>query len=148
MGAHLDRPLLKSRRDWLSAVIGVLTTILGGSAFAGIIAYLIPSRRKGSAVGPIDVAAVDEFEPWESKKIDARSEPIIVVRTDEDYVAVTATCTHLGCLVQFDPGKRQFVCPCHGGAFDLSGQRVAGPPPEPLRLLPVTVSNGRVFVTA
>lgn len=45
----------------------------------------------------------------------------------EQIVVLKASCTHLGCMTQWDAGLRQFVCPCHGSAFDKEGQRLRGP---------------------
>jgi len=33
----------------------------------------------------------------------------------------------LGCTTQWDPSLRQFICPCHGSAFSLDGERLRGP---------------------
>jgi len=38
--------------------------------------------------------------------------------------AFTSLCPHLGCALQISPARDQFICPCHKGAFDLSGQPV------------------------
>ncbi|MBV9292284.1 MAG: Rieske (2Fe-2S) protein, partial [Frankiales bacterium] len=63
------------------------------------------------------------------------------------FVAFSAVCTHAGCGVQFDAGSMQFVCPCHGGAYDAkSGRVLAGPPPSPLPRIPVRVVNGELRV--
>ena len=43
-----------------------------------------------------------------------------------------ATCTHLDCIVEFQRDKQRIFCNCHGGEYNLHGQRVAGPPPRPL----------------
>ena len=60
--------------------------------------------------------------------------------------AFSAICTHLGCLVSFNRMKGEFICPCHGGRYDMAGNVVAGPPPAPLKRLPVRVEGGRVMV--
>ncbi len=60
--------------------------------------------------------------------------------------ALDSTCTHLGCRTRYDAERRQFVCPCHGGAYDVDGEVVAGPPPAPLRRLNARVEGGRVVV--
>ena len=48
------------------------------------------------------------------------------------WVALTNRCAHLGCPVRWVPAAERFICPCHGGVYDLQGVRVAGPPPRPL----------------
>jgi nitrite reductase/ring-hydroxylating ferredoxin subunit len=37
-------------------------------------------------------------------------------------IAVSAACTHLGCIVQWESHDRKFHCPCHGGLFTTYGQ--------------------------
>jgi cytochrome b6-f complex iron-sulfur subunit len=60
-------------------------------------------------------------------------EPVILIRVaDDDFRAYAATCTHLDCIVEYQPDHRRIWCNCHNGAYDLSGRNVAGPPPRPL----------------
>jgi cytochrome b6-f complex iron-sulfur subunit len=73
--------------------------------------------------------------------------------------ALSAVCTHLGCITRFRSDERVIACPCHGSRFDLEGNVVHGPAPRPLPWLDVTqdaagnlvvdtgivVSNGKVF---
>lgn len=44
------------------------------------------------------------------------------------------SCAHLGCpvrwLVSADTGEGEFLCPCHGGIYDINGGYVGGPPPR------------------
>ena len=48
------------------------------------------------------------------------------------WVAISTRCAHLGCPVRWVPAAERFICPCHGGVYDLQGVRVGGPPPRPL----------------
>jgi Rieske Fe-S protein len=48
------------------------------------------------------------------------------------WIALSSRCAHLGCPVRWIPAAERFVCPCHGGVYDLQGVRVGGPPPRPL----------------
>ncbi|MGH2865724.1 MAG: ubiquinol-cytochrome c reductase iron-sulfur subunit [Solirubrobacteraceae bacterium] len=48
------------------------------------------------------------------------------------YVAVSDRCAHLGCPVRWVSAAERFICPCHGGVYDLLGKPVAGPPVRPL----------------
>ncbi len=62
------------------------------------------------------------------------SEPVIVIRLGaSDFRAFSATCTHLGCIVEFERSHDRIWCNCHNGVYDLQGQVVSGPPPRPLR---------------
>ena len=73
--------------------------------------------------------------------------------------ALSAVCTHLGCITRFRSDDRMIACPCHGSRFDLEGNVVHGPAPRPLPWLDVTrdaagnlvvdtgivISSGKVF---
>lgn len=61
------------------------------------------------------------------------------------FLAFSAVCTHAGCTVEYDAPTVAFVCPCHGGVFDArTGQVLQGPPPAPLRAIPIHLVNGEV----
>jgi menaquinol-cytochrome c reductase iron-sulfur subunit len=51
---------------------------------------------------------------------------------DTSYIAISDRCAHLGCPVRWVDASERFICPCHGGVYDLLGRRVSGPPPRPL----------------
>jgi glycine/D-amino acid oxidase-like deaminating enzyme/nitrite reductase/ring-hydroxylating ferredoxin subunit len=46
--------------------------------------------------------------------------------------AVSATCTHLGCMVAFNDAERAWECPCHGSRFGIDGTVLQGPANHPL----------------
>jgi len=51
---------------------------------------------------------------------------------DSPYIAISSRCAHLGCPVRWVDAAERFICPCHGGVYDLLGRRVGGPPVRPL----------------
>jgi len=42
-------------------------------------------------------------------------------------IAMSAACTHMGCLVNWESSHRLFRCPCHGGVFSALGKMVTTP---------------------
>jgi Rieske Fe-S protein len=44
---------------------------------------------------------------------------------DKPVVAFTATCPHLGCMIQHDAKENRFVCPCHRATFGLDGEKIS-----------------------
>lgn len=59
--------------------------------------------------------------------------------------AISATCTHLGCLVQ--RASEGFACPCHASRFDASGAVVQGPAQRPLARFALALDGeGRVVL--
>lgn len=65
---------------------------------------------------------------------------------DGSLLALSRTCTHLGCSVPWDEEKQTFVCPCHGSSFSLTGDVLTSPAPRPLDIYPVRIENGIVKV--
>lgn len=61
-------------------------------------------------------------------------------------VAISADCTHLGCIVTWDEGRKTFDCPCHKGRFDADGKVIGGPPPAPLKRHQTRLDDGKLFV--
>ncbi len=62
----------------------------------------------------------------------------------EPLTALSMLCTHMECNVR--PGGNQFVCPCHGSAFDRSGAVVRGPAERALREYRVERADGSITV--
>jgi Rieske Fe-S protein len=70
-----------------------------------------------------------------------------VKRVRRDHViAISADCSHLGCIVTWDEGQKIFKCPCHQGKFDVNGRVISGPPPAPLKRHKTRMDNGKLFL--
>ena len=56
------------------------------------------------------------------------------VGPNEDIVAYSSLCTHMGCPVQYESGTKTFKCSCHFSMFDaeMGGQMVCGQATENL----------------
>ncbi|MDQ6818435.1 MAG: Rieske 2Fe-2S domain-containing protein [Actinomycetota bacterium] len=48
------------------------------------------------------------------------------------YIALSSRCMHLGCPVRYVAAAQRFICPCHGGVYDIRGLVAGGPPVRPL----------------
>ncbi|CDF77454.1 unnamed protein product [Chondrus crispus] len=55
-------------------------------------------------------------------------------KSDIEYYALNAVCTHLGCVVPWNKAENKFMCPCHGSQYAPTGAVVRGPAPLPLAL--------------
>ena len=48
------------------------------------------------------------------------------------WLALSTRCMHLGCPVRWVDAAERFICPCHGGVYNLRGMVAGGPPVRPL----------------
>lgn len=62
------------------------------------------------------------------------------------FIAITSRCAHLGCPVRWVDAAERFICPCHGGVYDLLGVPVGGPPVRPLDRFYTRVVGGEVQI--
>lgn len=60
-----------------------------------------------------------------------------VIGARKGVYALSAVCTHLGCITRFQSDANIIACPCHGSRFDLEGNVIHGPAPRPLPWLEV-----------
>lgn len=136
---------MSGRRNFLLAGLGAIFTLATGAVFYPIYRYLAPRQDSGktrkASFGESSVL------PGEAKFFDYQGATAVIVRKSSgDLVALSAVCTHLGCIVQWQKDRQDFLCPCHAGRYTVDGIVIGGPPPRPLPKLPFTVANGIITV--
>jgi Rieske Fe-S protein len=145
------RRFLSRMTNGIMGVIGGILTFIGGGA------VLSSTARKQEAWLPastlldlpvneptpvtLTVATLDGF-----REVINRRTIFLVKTADSEVVAIDSTCTHLGCLVSWDPQAQVFKCPCHGGIYDRTGAVKDGPPPVPLVKVATRIDGERVLV--
>lgn len=115
---------------------------------APIVGFLIPPRVQSSSGGGKVLAGNLADIPANTGLVVAMgSKPVIVTNTEAGIAAFSAVCTHLGCIVGYDPVVRQIVCPCHDGHFNAAtGVVISGPPPRPLPPVASAIEGDQVFL--
>lgn len=107
--------------------------------------YLAPSRRESSSSKVVIPEA--EVGEGEAKFFQyAGTAAVLVRKRGGELVALSAVCTHLGCIVQWEKEKQDFLCPCHAGHYSPEGAVLSGPPPKPLARIPFKVGGGTITV--
>jgi glycine/D-amino acid oxidase-like deaminating enzyme/nitrite reductase/ring-hydroxylating ferredoxin subunit len=85
-----------------------------------------------------DVQSVNEIPPGQGAVINDGVSKIAVYRDpDHSIHAVSAVCTHLGCVVNWNSVEKSWDCPCHGSRFDESGRMINGPASKDLEPVPL-----------
>ncbi len=148
-------PEIPRRRLVQGAVVGLAAALavpLAGLLGAGVMGKR-PTEPGWVRAGPLPT--VDRSRPQEvqykvlkREKGLARSIPkrAYLVQTADGLVAFDPQCTHLGCATRWDEATRLFLCPCHGGGYDLDGRVVMGPPPRPLQRLEVRADGPDLYI--
>jgi cytochrome b6-f complex iron-sulfur subunit len=138
-----------SRRGFIKYA---LVSFTGMATVAGtltpIVAYLWPPRQGGGASGGrVAVASTPDLPPGQGGVFSVSNQPVLVIHTaGGEYVALSATCTHLGCVLFWDEERQVIACPCHEAYFNTTGAVISGPPPEPLAQYRVQVEGDQIFV--
>jgi len=126
-------------------------TIAAGiaSVIGSIAAYLVAPEEVRSSLGPqrMKVAKSDEIPVGGGKLALFNEEPVWIVRRAREFVAVSALCTHKGCVVKWDAGRRLFACPCHEARFDENGNVLAGLPRRPLPHFRVAAVGDELYLS-
>jgi cytochrome b6-f complex iron-sulfur subunit len=136
-----------TRRRFLDIFINgtFFTTVL--AAIGTALAFVLPAKRSnGDGESRTEVGPVERLSVGKAVKVLHRGQPVVVGNTKRGYFAVSAVCTHLGCLVDWNDRTQQLDCPCHAAIFDTQGNILTGPAPRALPSYEVMVVGGKVFV--
>jgi menaquinol-cytochrome c reductase iron-sulfur subunit len=138
----------------LSIILGSLSAGLVAVPSIGFLLGLRKSPRVWRTVGKLDDFKVGStvnvsFEdtsplPWSG--VTAQTAAWLRRENDQQFIAFSMICTHLGCPVRWLADADLFMCPCHGGVFYGDGRVASGPPPKPLNQYPVRVFEGQVQI--
>jgi cytochrome b6-f complex iron-sulfur subunit len=119
-----------SRRHFLELLgIGAIgATAVGGMVLSG--KYLSPNVVK-EPPSRFKIGQPENFSPG-SVTVN-KEQKVFIIRAKEGYFyALSAVCTHLGCIANWKAEDGIVACPCHGSKFDKEGNVIAGPAPRPL----------------
>ncbi|MGO9647481.1 MAG: ubiquinol-cytochrome c reductase iron-sulfur subunit [Terriglobales bacterium] len=132
-----------------------ISILLGGGllgSFASflypVLRYLVPPTVIDLGGDQIVAAKLNDLKPNSGKIFRFGSRPgLLIMNSDGTYRALSGTCTHLGCTVQYRSDLREIWCACHNGIYDLNGRNVSGPPPRPLDVFDVHVRGDEIVVS-
>lgn len=133
----------------------VIEILLGGGLLASfasfiypVLRYLVPPAVADLGGDEIVAAKLTELKPNSGKIFRFGSRPgLLIMNRDGTYRALSATCTHLACTVQYRSDLREIWCACHNGIYDLNGRNVSGPPPRPLEVFDVHLRGDEIVVS-
>jgi len=148
MVADSNPPLKPARRRMVKILLG--GGLLGSFAsfIYPVLRYLVPPRVADLGGDQVIAGNANELKPNTAKIFRFGSRPGLLMRnSDGSYRALSATCTHLGCIVQYRSDLQEIWCACHNGLYDLNGRNISGPPPRPLDVYEVHLRGDDVVVS-
>lgn len=141
-----------SRRALLSGV-ATAASLVAGAGLGAAIEGLVGSEESASrwsnpllSAGEGNWMVVAKLADLGDDAIRFVSDSIVgyIIRSEGDQgerpgvIAISAACTHMGCLVHWQSSDRRYHCPCHGGLFTEYGK------PENAALLPYLAALPRM----
>lgn len=133
------------RRTFLGIILGGIGAVVAIVAGWPLFRYLAPISKAG-AEQQVKVPR-QQIAVGGAHFFSYQGRPAVLLQpTAGEFVALSAVCTHLGCIVKWVDGSQEFLCPCHGGRFSSAGQVLGGPPPKPLETYAVTLAGDEILI--
>ncbi|GAB2764075.1 FAD-dependent oxidoreductase [Salinimicrobium soli] len=83
--------------------------------------------------GTSDADDFSEVDAGEGKVVDHDGQKLAVYRDEEGEVhCLSAFCSHMYCVVDWNNAEKTWDCPCHGSRFKINGEVIEGPALKPL----------------
>jgi len=136
------------RRSFLGKVVGGIGAVVAASTLYPVVRYIIPpAQKEAKEQNEIVVGKASEVPPDSGKIFQFNKDKVIVVNNGGTLSAVSAVCTHLGCLVQWKPDEDLIYCACHGARYKSNGEIISGPQPLPLAPFNVRVDGDDLVIS-
>ncbi len=138
--------VVMKRRTFVKAGIAALGSVTAGSFVYALVKFLSALPSQIAEANRLVIRKSD-IPSGEARNFVYRNAPAVIInRPDKGFIALSRTCTHLGCLVEYHHVKQRMVCPCHAGTFDMEGNVLSGPPPKPLTTIPFKIEGENIVI--
>lgn len=136
------------RRNFLGKAVGGIGAVVAAGTLYPVVKYIIPpAKKEAKELDEIVVGKASEVPPDSGKIYQFNKDKVIVVNNGGKLSAVSAVCTHLGCLVQWKADENIIYCACHGARYKDNGQIISGPQPLPLAQYNVRVDGDDLVIS-
>ena len=145
---HSEEKPKTTRRNFLTRVLTGWLILTFLPAIYAIVQYIVPPMLREQMMQMLNVGKFSDIPTGEARIVRFNKKAIILIKTEEYQIrALSAVCTHLGCIVDYRPSEKLFKCNCHGSVFDLTGKNIAGPAPRPLQPYRTELKDDNIIVT-
>jgi len=148
-----------NRRTFYLACIYALWAVMGVVLAVPTAVYLLwpPRPRKEQewteagtvtelTLGPPSelVFRKNRVDGW--KVTSEKSTAWVLKKAENEIIAFSPQCPHLGCAVHWVAKKNEFLCPCHASTFSIEGEVLSGPAQRPLDRFVVKVEGDKLLL--
>ncbi len=158
-GASVSLQPETTRRGFLKMITGLMSALVAATLavplIGGILGPSFRSKKPGwTKVGdissvPVDVPTNMKF-PYKTEDAYIRetvtNQVWVIKHSPTEVTVFSPICPHLGCHYNWDPGTKEFACPCHGSIYSIEGKVLGGPAPRPLDTLPAKLEKNELSV--
>ncbi len=135
-----------NRRSFLK-ILGITgVTAFSASVLYPVFSFLRPPKQREVEVSVVSAGKIEDLKKENFKIIRFGNEPVIVIPDKNNFIALSARCTHLDCTVQYLKDKNVIWCACHNGKYDLTGRNISGPPPRPLTKYKTIIKGDELMI--
>ncbi len=120
------------RRSFLGKVVAGVGAAVAVTTLYPVVKFIIPPAKEFSNDNEKIVGKASEVPEKTGKIFQFNKDKVIVINDNGTLTACSAVCTHLGCLVHWEPKDNVIFCPCHGAKYKQTGEIISGPQPLPL----------------
>jgi len=148
-GSFISKPsqVNAERRTFLEKAVTGVGVLLGLSVLYPVSQFVVPPKKVKVSEDEKIVGPADEVPPNSGKVYSFAGDRVFVLNFKGELKAMSAVCTHLGCLVQWKPDEELVYCACHGARYTTEGKIISGPQPAPLKPYGVRVEDDQIVLT-
>jgi menaquinol-cytochrome c reductase iron-sulfur subunit len=149
-----------SRRGFHTSIIyGLWAVISGALSLPAAIYLMVPPKSKKNDSSWIEAGDITQLKPgvpeevvFRRNRLDGwkvtseKSTAWVIKKNENEVIAFTPQCTHLGCAYSYDDKNKEFLCPCHTSTFGLDGTVLTGPAPRALDRYEVKLAGTKLLL--
>jgi cytochrome b6-f complex iron-sulfur subunit len=125
--------------------IGIGTVVLSAAGGVGLTTSFLAPNVLYETSKIFDAGLPEDYEA-DSVTLFPKQRAFVVCTPEHEFYAVSAVCTHLGCIVNWKNSEGIIACPCHGSHFELSGEVLTGPATRPLEWFQISLNEDRRLI--
>ncbi len=132
-----------SRSQFLKLGIGAISLTAAGSGIL-MLDFLSPKVvLERSQV--FNAGALENYSPG-TVTLNAENRTYIIREKEGGIYAISAVCTHLGCLTRWNENNGMITCPCHGAKYSKTGSVIEGPTSKTLPRFSICLNENNEII--